>query len=169
MAADDHEDRGPAGPAHATRPPGAPHRIRAWVGAAAALAAIGLGTAALLRPAPESSSGVRSLQAITVASAPTTVLPLSDAEILALLDRSPDFGPLAEPHRRGACLAGLGYPGSVRVLGARPIEVNGHPAVLLVLPGDRTGTVAALAVSPGCTAADTGLLVDTVVQVPERP
>lgn len=164
MAAHDLEDRpDPDRPAHATRPVHRPSRAAAWVGAVAALAAVGLGTAALLRPPHDVPSGAHSLQAITVASAPPTVVPLTAAEILALLDRRPDLGPLSDAQRLASCLGGLGYPASARVLGAQPIKVNGHPAVLLLLPGEQAGVVAALAVAPGCNSADTGLIADTMV------
>ena len=91
---------------------------------------------------------------------------LSDQQILALLDNDPDFGPLADPQRRTSCLAGLGYPSAARVLGARPIEIAGRPAILLVLPGDTPGTVTALAVAPTCSSVNTGLLADRIVNRP---
>lgn len=156
----------PTGPAHSVRPLPRPSRIAAGVGATAALAAIGLGTVALLRYPDTTRGGSPSLQPITVTSPPAVVLPLSGAEILALLDRSPDFGALEDPQRRASCLAGLGYPASTRVLGARPVEVGGRSGVLLVLPGDQAGTVAALAVAPNCSSADTGLFADTTVRKP---
>ncbi len=152
-------------PAHAVRPFPRPNRVAAGIGVAAAVAGIGLGTAALIRlPAPPPEAA-RTLQPITVTSPPSAALPAA-SDILALLDRSPDFGPLADAQRRASCLTGLGYPASTRVLGAQRIEMNGHPAVLLVLPADRSDTVAALAVLPNCSSADTGLLGDTVVSRP---
>lgn len=167
MGADDQRDHpGPGRPAHASHPIGRPGRVAAWVGAAAGVTAVGLGTAALVHPPHQAASGPPSLQAITVASAPAAVLPLAPAEIWALQDRRADLGALADPHRLGSCLAGLGYPGSARVLGAQPIRVGGRAAVLLVLPGEQAGTVTALAVAPGCSSADTGLLADTVVPRP---
>ncbi|PQM51505.1 hypothetical protein C5U48_14750 [Mycolicibacter virginiensis] len=141
-------------------------RIAAWAGGAAALIAIGVGTAALIRFPGDTPSGHRSLDAITVASAPTAVLPLSDPEILELLDRRPDYGPLTDPARRAGCLAGLGYPASTHVLGAREVTINGHPGVVLLLPGTPEGTIIALAVAPHCSSADTGLLADTTVRRP---
>ena len=56
----------------------------------------------------------------------------------------------------------MGYPANARVLGARPIDIAGHPAVLLVLPGDAPGDVKALAVAPTCSAANTGLSADRI-------
>ncbi|MEB3020068.1 hypothetical protein [[Mycobacterium] crassicus] len=167
MDAGDRDTRAPAGrPAHSSRPLPRLNRIAAAVGGAAALLAVGVGTAALIRSPGNTSSAPRSLDAITVASEPSAVLPLSQPEILALLDRSPEYGALADPARRTGCLAGLGYPSSTRILGARPIEINGHPGVVLLLPGDSTGTILALAVAPSCSSADTGLLADTTVRRP---
>jgi len=128
--------------------------------------AIGVGTAALIRFPGDAASGPRSFDAITVASAPTGVLPLSEPEILGLLDRRPEYGPLADPARRANCLGGLGYPASTHVLGAREVTVNGHPGVVLLLPGTPEGTIIALAVAPNCSSADTGLLADTTVRRP---
>jgi hypothetical protein len=50
------------------------------------------------------------------------------------------------------------------VLGAQPVEINGLPAVLLVLPGDTPDALAVVVVSSNCSLADTGLLTDTVVR-----
>ncbi|HEU0191264.1 MAG TPA: hypothetical protein VFR17_08340 [Mycobacterium sp.] len=147
------------GPAHSSHPAIRPGRLAAGAGMLAALAALGLGTVALLNAPQHGRSGGPTLKPITV----STALPLSAAEILALLDRGPDFGPLADPQRRASCLTGLGYPASTRILGARLVELGGHPGVLLVLPGEQPDTVVALAVAPSCSSAQTGLLGDTVV------
>ncbi|MEO6792345.1 MAG: hypothetical protein ABI253_02875 [Mycobacterium sp.] len=167
MDAGDRESRARAGrPAHSSRPLPRLNRIAAGAGSVAALIAIGVGTAALIRSPGDTPSGVRSLNAITVASEPAAVLPLSEPEILALLDRSPEYGPLADPARRAGCLAGLGYPTWTHVLGAREIAINGHAAVVLLLPGTSGDTVVALAVAPNCSSADTGLVADTTVRRP---
>ena len=151
--------------AHSTRPgmPG-PRVVAAVAGVAAALAAVGVGTAALMMtpaPAPTPTTA----QHITVSARPT-VIPLSAAQILGLLDRTPDFGALSDAARRSSCLSGLGYPVSTQVLGAQPIDINGRPGVLLVLPGDTPDVLTAVAVGPNCSSADTGLLADTVVRRP---
>ncbi|ORV18642.1 hypothetical protein [Mycobacterium celatum] len=167
--ADDRDDADadpPHKPAHAARPGARPLRV---VAAAAGVAAVGvavaLGTAALVsEPAPTPSSQITA-QHITV-SRPPAAIPLSDSQILALLDHPPDYGPLGDPQRRGSCLTGLGYAASVRVLGAQPIEITGRPGVLLILPGDTPDTVAALAVAPTCSSANTGLLADRSVPRP---
>lgn len=157
----------PAGrPAHSSRPLPRLNRAAAAAGIAAALVAAVVGTVALIRDSGDARSGPRSLNAITVPSSPTAVVPLTEPEILALLDRSPEFGPLGDAARRTSCLAGLGYPASTRVLGARPLDIGGRPAILLLLPGDARGAVIALAVAPNCSSADTGLLADTTVTRP---
>jgi hypothetical protein len=158
------------GTAHSARPHIRPTRVIAGVvGAGAVLAAIGVGTAALIKaPGPTPSAPVTA-EHITV-SAPPMAIPLSRAEILGLLNRGPDFGPLvgplSDPPRRASCLGGLGYPASTQVLGARPIEINARPAILLVLPADTPENLAVFAVAPNCSAADTGLLASTQVPRP---
>lgn len=149
------------GPAHSARPRIRPARVvAAAAGLCAALAGIGLGTAALIHaPTPMPSAEVTA-EHITV-STPPMAIPLSRPEILGLLHRDPDYGPLGDPQRRASCLAGLGYPASTQVLGARTVDINARPGVLLVLPGDAPGILAVFAVAPNCSAADTGLLADT--------
>ncbi len=151
------------GLAHAARPHIRPARVVAVAAAVAAiLAAIGVGTAALITaPGPTSSTPVTA-EHITV-STPPMAIPLSDDEIRGLLGHSPDYGPLNDPARRASCLSGLGYPASTQVLGARPIEINARPGVLLVLPGDAPDHLAAYAVALNCSAADTGLLASARV------
>lgn len=156
----------PDRPAHSARPFPRPARLAAGVGAVAALTAVGLGTAALLRAPGPPPRPFATLQPITVAAAPPVALPLTRPEILALLERPADLGPLQDPQRRAACLVALGYPAATKVLGGRSVEVAGQHRVLLVLSGDRAGSVVALAVAPNCNSADTGLLADTVVDRP---
>lgn len=149
--------------AHALRPPARPARVvAAVVGLAAAVVAVGMGTAALIAaPAPIPSEPT-SVRHVTVSRTPV-VIPLSDAQIVDLLGQTPDFGPLADPHHLASCLAGLGYPTTVQVLGAQLIEIAGRAGELLVFPADTPGTVTALAVAPTCSSADTGLLADRLV------
>jgi hypothetical protein len=151
---------------HSARPQLRPGTVAAGVaGLCAVVAAIGLGTAALINaPAPMPSTSVTA-EHITV-STPPMVVPLSQAEIIGLLDRSPEYGPLTDPSRRASCLSGLGYPASTQVLGARPIDINARPGVLLVLPGDTPDNLAVFAVALNCSAADTGLLANTQVPRP---
>ncbi|OBG28416.1 hypothetical protein [Mycobacterium sp. E3198] len=151
------------GVAHSSRPHIRPARLAAGVaGVGAALAAIGVGTAALLNAPEPAPSTPATAQHITV-STPPAAIPLSQAEILGLLSKSPDYGPLGDPSLRASCLSGLGYPASTRVLGARPVDINARPGVLLVLPGDTPDDLAVFAVALNCSAADTGLLANTQV------
>jgi hypothetical protein len=161
-------ERSRPGAAHSIRPGGLPRPTRVAVavtGLAAAAVATWLGTAALISPPAQTPSRPTTAEHITV-SRPPMMIPLSDQQILALLDDKPDFGPLADPQRRTSCLSGLGYPSDARVLGARPVQIAGRPAVVLVLPGDTPGTVTALAVAPNCSSVDTGLLADRLVHRP---
>jgi hypothetical protein len=154
--------------AHTSRPGGLPPPARlavAMAGLAAVVAAIWLGTSALITSPAPTPSRPTTAEHITVSRPPMTI-PLSDQQILGLLDNEPNFGPLADPQRRTSCLAGLGYPADARVLGARPVEIAGRQAVVLVLPGDTPGTVTALAVPPTCSSVNTGLLADRIVNRP---
>lgn len=156
----------PRGGTHSARPRVRPLRfIAAAAGFCAVLAAVGFGTIALLH-APDPAPGSTSVTAEHITVSPPTVIPLSQDEILGLLDHTPDYGPLADPARRASCLSGLGYPASTQVLGARPIEINARPGVLLVVPGDTPRGVAAYAVALNCSAADTGLLAETAIPRP---
>ncbi len=155
-----------SGAAHSVRPHDQRlRRVGAIVGFVAIAAAIGLGTTALLRsPAPVTST-ITTANLITV-SVPSASVPLSGPQITDLLGEAPDFGALSEPARRASCLTGLGYPGNAPILGATPVQINNRPGVLLVLAGDRAGTLTALAVAPNCSSAGTGLLADTALPRP---
>lgn len=160
-SADSARPRSAAIAAHLARPPLRPRRvIGAVIGLCAALAATGLGTAALMRLPGPAPSAPETLNLITVSTPPMSI-PMSDTQIRGLLDRNPDFGPLSDPARRASCISGLGYPASTKVLGARPIEINTRPGVVLVLPGDTADSLAVFAVALNCSAADTGLLAST--------
>jgi hypothetical protein len=137
----------------------------AAAGLVAVAVAIWLGTQALITAPTPTPSRPTTIDHITV-SRPAATIPLSDQQILALLDDRPDFGALADPHRRASCLTGLGYPADAGVLGARPVEIGGRPAVLLLLPADAPGAVSALAVAPTCSTVDTGLSADRIVHRP---
>lgn len=152
--------------AHAARPRLRPTRVLATViGVGAVLAAIGVGTAALVTaPEPAPSTQVTA-EHITV-STPPMLIPLSSDEIVGLLGQRPDYGPLADPVRRASCLTGLGYPASTQVLGARRVEINARPGIVLVVPADTPHSLAVYAVALNCNAADTGLLATTQVPRP---
>lgn len=152
--------------AHSARPRIRSGRVIAGVaGVCAVLAAVGVGTAALITaPGPAPSTPVTA-DHITV-STPPMVIPLSQDEILGLLGQSPDYGPLGDPARRASCLTGLGYPASTPVLGARRVEINARPGVVLVVAGDAPHSLAVYAVALNCNAADTGLLANTEIPRP---
>jgi hypothetical protein len=155
-----------SGATHSARPGIRPARLVAGVaGAVAVLAAIGVGTAALINAPEPTPSSQPTAEHITV-STPPQVIPLSQAEIVGLLHQKPDYGPLSDQARRASCLSGLGYPASTQVLGARPIEINARPGVLLILPGDTPENLSVFAVALNCSAADTGLLANTQVPRP---
>jgi hypothetical protein len=137
----------------------------AATGLVAVAVAVWLGTRSLITAPASTPSRPTTIDHITVSRPPASI-PLSDQQILALLDDRPDFGALTDPHRRASCLAGLGYPSDAHVLGARPVEIGGRPAVLLLLPADAPGAVSALAVAPTCSSVDTGLSADRIVHRP---
>src|SRR5262249_8569725 len=134
-------------------------------GLGAVAAAIALGTTALVNAPEPAPSGPTTAEHITV-STPPPAIPLSDAQILDLLNRAPDYGPLSDPARRASCLSGLGYSASTPVLGGQPIDINARPGVLLVVPGDTPDKLAVFAVALNCSAADTGLLASAQVSRP---
>jgi|EndMetStandDraft_3_1072993.scaffolds.fasta_scaffold00797_12 hypothetical protein len=162
-----------AAPPH--RPPRQPaHSIRhtprwqvvglvAGVGAAVVGAVVG-GMMLTRGPAPTRPAGPTA-ETITVSRSPSD-LPLSDPQIVGLLSRSPDYGPLADRQRRESCLSGLGYPAATAVLGAQRVDMHGQPAVLMLLPADTPRTLRVLVVEPGCNSAHTGLLANTLVTRP---
>jgi hypothetical protein len=157
------------------RPPGRPaHSVRhtpRWqvvglvAGVVAAVVGAVLGGVMLTRdPAPTRPAGPTA-ESITVSRPPGDV-PLSDPQIVGLLSRSPDYGPLADPERRASCLSGLGYSAATAVLGAQRVDMHGRPAVLMVLAADTPRTLLVLVVEPGCSSAHTGLLANTLVTRP---
>jgi len=137
-------------------------RLAAAIGLVAALAAIGVGTEALVTSGNEVSSNPTSANLITVGPR----VPLSPQQLSALVGKVPNFGALTDAKKRASCLKGLGYPASMQVLGAEPIQINGSAAIVLVMPGDRPTELIALAVSPNCRTASTGLIADTTVTRP---
>jgi hypothetical protein len=134
-------------------------------GVGAAVVGSVLGGVMLTRdPVPTRPAGPTA-ESITVSRPPGDV-PLSSPQIVGLLSRSPDYGPLADTERRASCLSGLGYSAATAVLGAQPVDMHGRPAVLMVLPADTPRTVLVLVVETGCNAAHTGLLANTLVTRP---
>ncbi|AKS31618.1 hypothetical protein [Mycolicibacterium goodii] len=136
-----------------------PARVRRWrrlgavVGGGAVLAAVAVGVATLPRQEPAPQAPTAQFGHITAKPRPTDV-GLTEQQLLAVLAVPPDYGPLADPARRTGCLAALGYPPGVHVLGARPLQVGGRAGVLFLLPEDRPGTLAALVVPADCGSGD---------------
>ncbi|AFM20001.1 hypothetical protein Mycch_5317 [Mycolicibacterium chubuense NBB4] len=129
------------------------------IGIGAGVLAAGIGLVMLNRdPAPRYPAGPTASQ-ITVT--PTRDFPLSDEQVRATLDTPAQLGPLADPNRRAACLAGLGLSPTVDVLGGRELDVSGRPGVLLIVPGNTAQQVTALIVEPTCTDTRGGLLART--------
>jgi anti-sigma factor RsiW len=157
--------RPPRRPAHSVRHTPRWQVVALVAGVGAAVVGVVLGGLILMRePAPTRAAGPTA-ERITV-SRTASEIPLSDPQIVGLLSRSPDYGPLADPQRRASCLSGLGYPAATAVLGGRPVDMHGRPAVLMLLPGDTPKRVRALVVEPDCDSAHSGLLANTVVTRP---
>lgn len=152
-------------PTHSVRhtPPWQVAGLVAGVGAAVVGAVVGAVTL-VGNPVP-TRPGVPTAKSITV-SRPVSDVPLPDPQIVGLLSRTPDYGPLADPQRRASCLSGLGYSAATPVLGGRPVDMQGRAGVLLVLAADTPRTLLALVVAPDCNSAHTGLLANTRVTRP---
>jgi hypothetical protein len=152
----------PATATHAVRESGVRFRlVAAAIGVGAALIAAGVGTVMLLDTPAKTKTADPTAERITVSRPPA--LPMTDPEVLALLNTPPDLGPLADPQRRASCLSGLGYPTSAAVLGARPLAVGAVSGVLVLLPGQAPRAVNAIVVRLNCSSVDTGLLAERVV------
>jgi hypothetical protein len=152
----------PVNAAHAARGSGTRFRLAAAaIGVGAALAAAGVGTVMLLHSPARTPTANPTAERITVSK--PLGLPMTDPEVLGLLEKPPDLGPFADPQRRASCLSGLGYPTSASVLGASPLAVGAVSGVLLLLPGDAPRAVNAVVVGLKCNSADTGLLAQRVV------
>jgi hypothetical protein len=140
----------------------------AGVGAIVAAAAVAVPTLSADHAADDPAPGAATIttaRLLTVTVAQATV-PLTGAELLDLLDKPAELGDLDDPMRLGSCLTGLGYSPDTAVLGGTPTEINGRPAVVLLLAADDPGLLTAFAVAPRCSAALTGLVADTTVARP---
>lgn len=161
-----HTVTGPsAGPAaHAARPaPGLPRHAPAVLAVAAALAFVTGGVTAAMPADPGSPATGAMSRAARITATPA--MPLTTAELAELTLRPLQAGPLSSPARLAACLVGLGRAGAA-VLGATTAPVHGHPAVVLVLPGEQAGQLRAAAVRSDCDADRPGLIVEQVVARP---
>jgi hypothetical protein len=149
-------------PGHSVRPTSRWQVLALVAGIGAAVVGAAVGAVMLMHDPPPRWPAGPTAERITV-SRPATELPLSTPQIVGLLSRRPDYGPLTDP---AACLTGLGYSATSTVLGARPVDMQGRPAVLIVLPADTPGMVLALVVAQDCNAAHTGLLANTLITRP---
>jgi hypothetical protein len=152
------------GPLHSVRPSRL-SRLQVLgliAGASAVLVGVIVGAWVLTRGSEPALSHGPTARQITVSRAAPGI-PLSHAQMAALLSATPDYGPLADPQRRGSCLNGLGHSAATAVLGARPLEMDGRPAVLLLLPGESPDAVVAVAVEQHCSATLPGRLAETVL------
>ena len=52
------------------------------------------------------------------------------------------------------------------MLGAQTLQIDGRPAVVLVLPGDQPDVIIGVTVAASCSSVDTGLIADTTVRRP---
>jgi hypothetical protein len=149
-------------PRHAARP--GIDRLRlagALAGCAAVLVAVAVGVIELNRaPQAPAVATYTTAREITTRSDP---IPLSADQLHALLVSPLDYGALTDPLRRAACLRGLGYPADTPLLGARPVQIAGRDAVVLIVLGEQAHTFDVFAVPTTCNAADTGLLARTVL------
>jgi hypothetical protein len=144
--------------------------LAAVTGMCAAVVAAVVGVVVLVRPAGQAPSTLTSLGMITV-SPPRADVGLSGPQIVGLLAAKPDLGPLSDPQRRAACLAALGYPSEVRILGARPVDVAGRPGVLVLMPHNTSATpdsIVGLVVAADCDAGHATTLAETVVKRPAK-
>lgn len=150
-------------PPHRVLPPGARHhrhsrppldwrRAAAATGVLAAVLALGFGVFALA----DDGRGQRfvrdpgpTARHLTATRSPAQ-MPLTDAQIIALLSRPAELATLGDPQR---CLRNLDYPAGTPILGAAPTTLTSGPAVLLVLPGPEPASVTAVVVAPDCPAA----------------
>lgn len=135
--------------------------VAAGCGLVASCAAAVVGITALLHSPNTTASSPTSADMITVGPR----VPLSDKQVIALVGRNPNFGPLTDPKRRSACLRALGYE-TEQVLGAEPAQIGNQPAVVLVLAGGRPDELIVFAVASSCSSVDTGLIADTTVRRP---
>jgi hypothetical protein len=152
-------------PAHSVRHTPRWQLIALVAGVGAAVVGAVVGGLMLTRDAAPTWSTGPTAKTIT-ASREATQLPLSNPQIVGLLSQHPDYGPLADPQQRASCLSGLGYSATTAVLGARPVDMDGRPAVLIVLPANTPRMVLALVVESDCNSVHSGLLANTLVTRP---
>jgi hypothetical protein len=140
-------------------------RAAAVAGALAAVLALGIGLFVLPDGDDTSEPGGARAPGTSARhlTARSSAMPLTDAQILALLQRPPDLGPLVDPQH---CLKSLDHGAGARILGAAPVALGTRAAVLLVLPATDPSSVVAVVVAPDCPSAGTGVLARTELARP---
>lgn len=140
-------------------------RTAAVTGALAAVLALGIGLVALSGGEGATDPGFARTPGTSARhlTARSSAMPLTGPQILELLRRPPDLGPLTDPR---SCLNGLGHPAGMRILGAAPVSLGTRAAVLLVLPAPDPSSVVAVVVAPDCPAAGAGVLARTELPRP---
>lgn len=140
-------------------------RAAALTGGLAAVLALGIRFFALPGGEDPAAPGVDRAPATSARhlTARPSAMPLTDAQILQLLQRPPELGPLHDPQ---PCLNSLDPAVGTRILGATPVALDTRAAVLLVLPAPDPSSVLAVVVAPDCPAGDTGVLARTELPRP---
>jgi hypothetical protein len=90
---------------------------------------------------------------------------LTAATAAAALGRS-DYGPLADPATRSACLAANEQDANRTPAGAMRVTLDGKPGVLMVLTTGELAQYRLLVVGPDCAAGHPDTLADTVIGGP---
>jgi hypothetical protein len=152
-------------PGHGTGNPQRRRRVAALAGIAALAVAAVIGTVMALNDSEQPPTPPGGPTAEYLKTPRHAGMPMSDQNILALLNRPPQLGPLADPQRIASCRQGLGYSSTTPVLGATTLN-DGGPRVLLLLPATDPKSVMALLVGADCRATDAGLLADAELTRP---
>ncbi|HEY3609437.1 MAG TPA: hypothetical protein VGL06_18190 [Pseudonocardiaceae bacterium] len=92
----------------------------------------------------------------------TPVTSLNSATLTAALGRS-DYGPLADPGRRAACLAANQQDPNQTPAGAMQVTLAGKPGVLLVLTTGKLAQYRVLVVGPDCATGHPDRLAEAVI------
>ncbi len=74
-----------------------------------------------------------------------------------------DYGPLENRARLDECREAAGLDPDVRPVGVRPVTIDGHPAVLVVLTTGEFARYRLVAFAPDCGPGTPGVLKDTTV------
>jgi hypothetical protein len=121
----------------------------------------GTSSPGIAEPGPSAGSGA------TGGGAPLALTSghLTAATASSALGRS-DYGPLADPAKRSACLAANGQDADRTPAGAMQVTLNGEPGVLMVLTTGKLAQFRLLVVGPDCAAGHPDTLANTVIGGP---